>query len=93
MQDRRLGIELLTASATPCAVSLGTNDQEGEQYFPGLIFESGTTSRIVLPTLPFKPYSSIRLINDQLRKTVKLKECIDATFHLSVFNLELWSQV
>ncbi|GIX29929.1 MAG: hypothetical protein KatS3mg124_0401 [Porticoccaceae bacterium] len=84
--ERILGVEYLAEFAVPVAIVRGSGDRD-EPLFPALLFAHGRGRRVVLPSLAFHPHEPVILIDASGRRPAQLGARVEATFHVSVFEL------
>jgi cyclic-di-GMP-binding protein len=89
---RRVGIELINGTISPCVVSQVTKGSAGDhQHYPALVVEKDKKRSILVPTLAFKEYTSVVLSNPTGNRPVKLLSRVEETYHIGRFGLELAS--
>lgn len=87
---RRLGIQLLAGTQTPCIASAhltATNDPKSD--FPALLLMVQGERQLILPTPPFKEYSTIVLRTQKGRKVLQLLRAKELTAHFGCFNIQV----
>lgn len=87
---RRVGVQLLKESVTPCVVSQVTAGSDGtRQHYPGLLMERDGKPAVVVPALPFREYSFVQIDSPAGKRNVRLLGTAEETYHVACFNLEL----
>lgn len=83
--SRRIGIEYIQGTVTPCAVCLAKSDRNDSPYFPAFMLKDEDKSTLLVPSIPFVRHSRVRVLQPGKQFITQLLTQTESTYHLSCF--------